>query len=60
VGTMGAVGMVGVMGGVGAVGTMGAVGGVGGGGVNYALWLGGGVFDFFVGLIHSLSDAALL
>ena len=29
-------------------------------GVNYVLWLGGGVFDFFAGLIHSLSDAALL
>ena len=28
--------------------------------VNYVLWLGGGVFDFFAGLIHSLSDAALL
>ena len=39
---------------------MGAVGAVGGGGVNYVLWLGGGVFDFFAGLIHSLSDAALL
>ena len=36
------------------------VGAVGGGGVNYVLWLGGGVFDFFAGLIHSLSDAALL
>ena len=34
--------------------------GVGMVGVNYVLWLGGGVFDFFAGLIHSLSDAALL
>ena len=33
---------------------------VGAVGVNYVLWLGGGVFDFFAGLIHSLSDAALL
>ncbi len=32
----------------------------GSGGVNYVLWLGGGVFDFIAGLIHSLSDAALL
>lgn len=29
-------------------------------GVNYVLLLGGGVFDFFAGLIHSLSDAALI
>ena len=36
------------------------VGAVGGGGVNYVLWLGGGVFDFIAGLIHSLYDAALL
>lgn len=42
------------------VGAVGAVGAVGGGGVNYVLLLGGGVFDFFAGLIHSLSDAALL
>ena len=34
--------------------------GVGAVGVNYVLLLGGGVFDFFAGLIHSLSDAALL
>ena len=54
---MGAVGGVGA---VGAVGAVGMVGAVGGGGVNYVLWLGGGVFDFFAGLIHSLSDAALL
>ncbi len=45
---------------VGMVGGVGAVGAVGGGGVNYVLWLGGGVFDFIAGLIHSLSDAALL
>ena len=63
---------VGVVGGVGAVGAVGMVGGAsctdddGGSkrwevvGVNYVLWLGGGVFDFFAGLIHSLSDAALL
>ena len=36
------------------------VGGVGAVGVNYVLLLGGGVFNFFAGLIHSLSDAALL
>ena len=45
---------------MGAVGAVGMVGGVGMVGMNYVLWLGGGVFDFFAGLIHSLSDAALL
>ena len=45
---------------MGAVGAVGMVGGVGMVGMNYVLWLGGGVFDFIAGLIHSLSDAALL
>ena len=56
-----------IMGGVGAVGGGGSGGrawewweDVGMVGVNYVLWLGGGIFDFFAGLIHSLSDAALL
>ena len=46
--------------GVGDDGSGGSGGSSGSGGVNYVLWLGGGVFDFIAGLIHSLSDAALL
>ena len=44
----------------GSCGSGGSGGSSGSGGVNYVLWLGGGVFDFIAGLIHSLSDAALL
>ena len=56
-----------MMGGVGAVGGGGrwweGVGGCGSGGrwwSKLCIVVGGGIFDFIAGLIHSLSDAALL